>query len=308
MGEAMRLEIGESLNRWLQRYPQFDQLAETLQDALRRGLQRGAPTTKQISDFFNGTWLGHSLHAVLTDFTIGLWTTAQLLDYAAIWSDDKGLTAGADLALTVGEVAVLPTALAGIADWQYTEGSARRVGLLHALINTTAAGLVGGSLVLRSRRRAKTTLPAAQVLSTVGYLVLLTGAQLGGDLAYRFGIAVNRQAWMTPIPRFTPVLDAEELREGKPRRVLTHGRSILLVKHGQQIRAIGETCTHMGGPLAEGAVEDGRVQCPWHASVFSLENGRVLEGPATAREPVYETRVHEGKIEVRTARTSSSPG
>jgi nitrite reductase/ring-hydroxylating ferredoxin subunit len=64
----------------------------------------------------------------------------------------------------------------------------------------------------------------------------------------------------------------------------------------------------MGGPLSEGALEDDNVQCPWHGSVFSLEDGRVLEGPATAREPVYETRVHEGKIEVRTARTSSSPG
>jgi nitrite reductase/ring-hydroxylating ferredoxin subunit len=56
---------------------------------------------------------------------------------------------------------------------------------------------------------------------------------------------------------------------------------------------------HAGGPLHEGKVEDGRVTCPWHASTFNLADGSLVRGPATAPQPSYETRVQDGKIEVR---------
>jgi nitrite reductase/ring-hydroxylating ferredoxin subunit/uncharacterized membrane protein len=294
----MRIEIAEPLDRWLQSQGCFEQVASALQDKL--GAWRGqSPRNKRISDFLNGTPLGHSLHAMLTDLTIGAWTAALILDGLALIGDDERLTAGADALLGVGLASVPTTALAGLADWQYTDGRDRRVGLAHALTNTTASLLMGGSLLLRLRRRRSSGRSTACGLSTLGYLVLVAGAHLGGDLAYRFAVGVNRQAWAPPVDEFTPVLDSAALPENQPTRVEVGEQAIVLVRQGEQVYALGERCSHLGGPLAEGKVEGGGISCPWHGSAFTLADGEVQAGPATAPQPAYEVRVREGKIEVR---------
>ncbi|MGZ4137695.1 MAG: Rieske (2Fe-2S) protein [Actinomycetota bacterium] len=43
------------------------------------------------------------------------------------------------------------------------------------------------------------------------------------------------------------------------------------------------------------------MTCPWHGSEFDVCSGSVLRGPATAPQQAYETRVQDGKIEVRRA-------
>ena len=68
-----------------------------------------------------------------------------------------------------------------------------------------------------------------------------------------------------------------------------------------RLYAMGEACSHLGGPLAEGRVEGEAIVCPWHGSRFALEDGRVLDGPATMPQPCFETRVREGYVEVRRA-------
>jgi nitrite reductase/ring-hydroxylating ferredoxin subunit/uncharacterized membrane protein len=294
----MRVEIAEPLDRWLQSQGCFEQVASTLQDRLG-AWRTESPRNKRISDFLNGTPLGHSLHAILTDLTIGAWTAALILDGLALLGDDERLAAGADALFGVGLASVPATALAGAADWQYTDGRDRRVGLAHALTNTTASVLMGGSLLLRLRRRRSTGRGAARGLSALGYLVLLVGAHLGGDLAYRFGVAVNRQAWAPPIDDFKPVLDAAALPDNQPTRVEVDEQAIVLVRQGEQVYALAERCSHLGGPLAEGKVEHGCLSCPWHGSAFALADGQVQAGPATAPQPAYEVRVREGKIEVR---------
>jgi nitrite reductase/ring-hydroxylating ferredoxin subunit len=77
---------------------------------------------------------------------------------------------------------------------------------------------------------------------------------------------------------------------------------VLLLRRGERIYAIAETCSHLGGPLAEGEIEDLSVICPWHGSRFALDSGQVLDGPATFPQPCFETRVQHGQIEVRAAR------
>jgi nitrite reductase/ring-hydroxylating ferredoxin subunit len=74
---------------------------------------------------------------------------------------------------------------------------------------------------------------------------------------------------------------------------------VLLVRKGQRIYAIAETCSHLGGPLSEGTLEDLSVRCPWHGSRFSLEDGRVLEGPSVHVQPILDVRVRDGRVEVR---------
>jgi nitrite reductase/ring-hydroxylating ferredoxin subunit len=59
-------------------------------------------------------------------------------------------------------------------------------------------------------------------------------------------------------------------------------------------------CNHLGGPLEEGTIEDGCITCPWHQSMFRLDDGKNYRGPAAVPQPVYETRVTaDGFIELR---------
>ena len=74
-------------------------------------------------------------------------------------------------------------------------------------------------------------------------------------------------------------------------------QAVLLVREGQAIRAIGATCTHYGGPLAEGIVTAGEIRCPWHHACFDLATGRP-RGPAIAPLPCFDVVVGAGKIRV----------
>ena len=80
------------------------------------------------------------------------------------------------------------------------------------------------------------------------------------------------------------------------------GTDILLYRREGRIFALANRCSHRGGPLHKGRVADGTVRCPWHLSTFSLEDGSILQGPATAPQPCYQTRVRDGAIEVREPR------
>jgi nitrite reductase/ring-hydroxylating ferredoxin subunit len=94
-------------------------------------------------------------------------------------------------------------------------------------------------------------------------------------------------------------MNAADLPENELLRVDANGTNVLLVKQDNQIYAVNETCSHAGGPLAEGKLEGDTVVCPWHGSRFCLKDGRVIDGPSTYKVPSYEVRQNAGKIEVR---------
>ena len=127
-------------------------------------------------------------------------------------------------------------------------------------------------------------------------------AYLGGHLVFKDKIGVDHTADHSPPENFVSLLAESELRENELRRVDVNGMPVLLVRRGQRIYAIAETCAHLGGPLSEGKLEDTTVRCPWHGSRFALEDGRVLEGPSVHAQPVLEVRVRDGQIEVRGAK------
>jgi nitrite reductase/ring-hydroxylating ferredoxin subunit len=197
--------------------------------------------------------------------------------------------------LAVGLTGAVAAAVTGLTDWQATDGNARRVGLAHAIANTTGAVLFTASLVLRKQQHRV----AGRLFSLLGYAVALGAAYLGGNLVYSKRIGVNHAPEEELPGDFVRVLAADELREGELQRVEANGVRVVLLRRGAMIFAIAEICSHLGGPLAEGELQGNTVRCPWHGSRFSMEDGRVIDGPATHPQPCLEARVRDGQIEVR---------
>jgi nitrite reductase/ring-hydroxylating ferredoxin subunit len=70
---------------------------------------------------------------------------------------------------------------------------------------------------------------------------------------------------------------------------------LVLVRQGETILALHDTCAHAGGPLNEGKLLDGNVvECPWHYSRYRMSDGLVLRGPSVYDQPAYEVRRREG--------------
>jgi nitrite reductase/ring-hydroxylating ferredoxin subunit len=73
----------------------------------------------------------------------------------------------------------------------------------------------------------------------------------------------------------------------------------MLYRHRGGVYALDNVCSHAGGLLSRGTVDDLAVTCPLHGSRFALADGRVVRGPASQPQPVLRTRVRNGWIEVR---------
>jgi len=269
----------------------LDRLSDALQHWVQVPFQ--GPGADRLKDFLHGTWLGHPLHPVLTDVPIGAWACTAALDMV-------GQEDAADATLAIGILAALPTAFAGAVDWAETDSQIRRTGVVHGLLNTAAVVLFSGSLVARRADRRGLGL----VLSAVGLSVMSTAAWLGGDLVYRLGTGVSRDAWLPPVPDFQPLMPLADLPEGRltgaELQVEGEPQRVVLLRHGPNVLATSAVCTHEGGRLDEGQVVDGDcVVCPLHASEFDLASGSVRRGPATAPVMAFEVRIRDGRIELR---------
>jgi nitrite reductase/ring-hydroxylating ferredoxin subunit/uncharacterized membrane protein len=255
------------------------------------------PLGRRAKNFLHGTWLGHPLHPALTDVPIGAWTTALALDLLEALGGRDEVGPGADAAVGLGLLGAVGAALAGLTDWEATGGQARRVGLVHGLLNLGVAGIYGASLLAR-RRGAR---GLGRGLAGAGFAVANYSAYLGGHLVYaeRIGATHSHDRMQSPPAEFVPVLPEAELREGELRQVVAQGAPVVLARLGGRRYALDDTCSHLGCSLADGQLEGDSVRCPCHGSRFALADGRVLDGPATLPQPAYETRGRDGQIEVR---------
>src|SRR5215475_15103878 len=100
-------------------------------------------------------------------------------------------------------------------------------------------------------------------------------------------------------PDFRQVIAIAELAEGAMLRGQVDGTPALLVRHGGALSAIGATCTHYGGPLAEGLVVGDTIRCPWHHACFSLPTGAMLHPPALNSLPCWKVEQHAGMAFLR---------
>lgn len=102
------------------------------------------------------------------------------------------------------------------------------------------------------------------------------GGYLGGYLSFSRGLGVNNAFHQHPPEDWGPAVAEAELAEGSAVRAEVGGATVLLYRTSRQIYAIGSRCSHAGGPLEQGSVDEAActVRCPWHQSVFRLERRR----------------------------------
>ncbi|MFF9203666.1 Rieske 2Fe-2S domain-containing protein [Streptomyces sp. NPDC014986] len=281
MGQNRMLSLLDALER--------DPRADAAIDALTRWV-RALPLGR-VRDGLHGRWLGHPVHPLTVQVPIGSWMSAAVLD---LW---PGRSRGAGLLVGVGLAAAGPAALTGAVDWSELRSRQKRVGLVHAVANTTAVALYGASLLCRLTGRAG----AGRATGFLGLTAVGLGGMLGGHLAYRQAAGANHAEEVPYVvgEGWHRIGGVDEFPAGQPVRRTVDDVPVLVVREpGGTFHALAERCSHLAGPLSEGTVADGCVRCPWHGSVFRLSDGWNVRGPATAPQPAFDTRVVDGHVEV----------
>ncbi len=98
---------------------------------------------------------------------------------------------------------------------------------------------------------------------------------------------------------FVRVADTHDIQTSQMKEVQIDGQDVCIANAGEKYYAIGNVCTHEGGPLADGVLESYEVECPWHQSKFDVRTGEVTSPPTSEPEPTYEIKVDDNSILVR---------
>jgi nitrite reductase/ring-hydroxylating ferredoxin subunit/uncharacterized membrane protein len=289
MAETLMQRVVEAL-------PFLDDIADDVQPKVQEAVAAGGTTARDVLD---GVWLEAPLHPVLTDVPVGAWTAALVFDGLDIATGREPVRHAADASLVFGTLGALGAAVTGLSDWRYLSGGSRRMGVAHALLNTIGLVLSIVSIILRASGRRN----AGRLTFLTGYSISGMAAHLGGELSYHYGLRVDRNVFQGAGPdEFVPVLDESELAQDDLRRVEVEGVGVLISRSSAgEVCAIAATCNHFSGPLEAGEREGDTVVCPLHNSRFELCSGKVIDGPAIFPQSRYETRVRDGKIEVKAA-------
>ena len=177
-----------TLNRTAERVARLIEEAEVL-DPLATAVARVLSPLRRLgalSELLGGAPLGHPAHPAAVLLPLGAWSSAALLDLV-------GGEASRDAAATrvgLGVLAATPAALTGAKDWLDTDGPARRVGLVHALTNSTALACFASSWWARRAGRHR----RGVALGLAGCGVVTLSAWLGGHLTYARGVGVRAGA------------------------------------------------------------------------------------------------------------------
>jgi len=267
----------------------LDAPAKTLGKTVRTVIRPGP-----VKNALSGSWLGHALHPLLTDVTIGSFSSAVALD----WLGGEQSEPAAQRLIGLGLLSALPTVSSGYSDWADTEvanEAVRRIGVVHATGNFTAASLFAASWLARRRGDHG----RGRALALAAGTVLAGAAYLGGHMTLAEGVGVDHTTFEEGTQEWTVVLEDAQLGDGEMRCVEADGTAVMVARNGGALYALSNRCSHRGGPLHEGTLDAGTVTCPWHDSVFDLRDGALIHGPAAYPQPAWDARVRMGRIEVR---------
>ena len=220
-------------------------------DPLGKTLGKTARTIfkpRRLKEALSGSWLGHPLHPVLTDVTVGTFTSAVLLD----WLGGERSRPATERLIALGLASTVPTVASGYSDWADTEvasDAVRRIGIVHSAANATASWLFAASLVARRRGGS------GRALALAGGATLVGSGYLGGHMTFAEGVGVDQTTFEEAIDEWTAVLDDASLGEGEARCVEAGGTAVMVVRREGALYALSNRCSHRGGPLHEGELD-----------------------------------------------------
>jgi uncharacterized membrane protein len=216
---------------------------------------------KYLQDFLNGSWLGHSLHAVLVDVVIGAATAALLLDLLRVFFGIDDLEVATTWVIGLAALSALGAIVTGLTDYKDTapNSSERDITGFHGLINIVATVFFAVSFFLRLGDGHD----AAFWVLLIGYLVVSVGGYIGGHVVFKYGYMVNHNAFSRPkrAKEFTAVAPIADVADGVPTKVMFGSTGLVVVRRGDVVHALVERCSHAGGPLSEGELKDDTITC-----------------------------------------------
>jgi nitrite reductase/ring-hydroxylating ferredoxin subunit len=211
---------------------------------------------------------------------------------------------------SLGLGSALMAAVPGLIDYVFAvppKSSAHDRATKHMLANLSAVGLFAAARM--ARRNPDAAPPAwAAGLEVCGAGLLAVGGWMGGTLVYRNQIAVDHRyadAGKWHVESLGPeqldgheidVGSADELKIDQMKLLRAGARRIVIARIESGHVAFDDRCTHKGGPLSDGALACGTVQCPWHGSQFDVTSGSVRRGPAAEPIATYEIRERDGRL------------
>jgi nitrite reductase/ring-hydroxylating ferredoxin subunit/uncharacterized membrane protein len=240
----------------------------------------------------------HPIHPMLIPFPFAFLTGGWGFGVAAALSGNRDLKTVSHYLVPAGIAAGLIAAVPGVIDYTMTvppRSSARARATKHALTNVAALSLFATGWWL-SRRSQRRTVPV--FFQTLGAAALSVGGWMGGTLTFRNQIGVdhryaNAGRWHeeTVEPADAVALDRIGDGLGVNQMELVHagGTRVVVARTEDGIAAFDDRCTHRGGPLSDGTLICGIVQCPWHGSQFDVRTGEVKCGPAKEAIGTYSS-------------------
>ena len=251
---------------------------------------------------------GHPIHPMLIPFPFAFLTGAFLFDVAGWYVNDIGLARTGTHLTLAGIGTGLLAAVPGVIDFFGSvpaQSSAKTRATKHAITNGTALALFALSWLTRHDGAVSV---ATLGLQFIGLALLCLAGWMGGTLVYRNQIGVdhrhaNAGKWQEiSVPRTRDaivVAETDDLERDQMKLVHVDGTRIVLGRTEEGYRAFDDRCTHKGGPLSDGVLICGTVQCPWHGSQFAVDNGEVKCGPAKKKIATHTVQESNGQVRLR---------
>src|ERR1051325_381327 len=250
----------------------------------------------------------HPIHPILVSFPVAFFTAAFIADAVSFCVPAWNFTAIAFLLEGAGVMTALIAAIPGIIDFIYVippNSSAKKRGAMHGILNVTATCIFAMVFFLRMNSSPHALI--VLLCELAGVVLVVIAGWMGGTLVYRNQIAVdhryaNAGRWKEKSVDISKVLDLHEVNrlQVDQMKLLDSGeKRIVTARTENGLVAFSDRCTHRGGPLSDGVMICGTVQCPWHGSQFDVHTGKVKAGPAKANIKTYSLTVDNKEKSVR---------
>ncbi|HEY6162008.1 MAG TPA: DUF2231 domain-containing protein [Bacteroidia bacterium] len=250
----------------------------------------------------------HPIHPILVSFPVAFFTAAFIADAVSFCVPAWNFTAIAFLLEGAGVMTALIAAIPGIIDFIYVippNSSAKKRGAMHGILNVTATCIFAMVFFLRMNSSPHALI--VLLCELAGVVLVVIAGWMGGTLVYRNQIAVdhryaNAGRWKEKSVDISKVLDLHEVNrlQVDQMKLLHSGeKRIVTARTENGLVAFSDRCTHRGGPLSDGVMICGTVQCPWHGSQFDVHTGKVKAGPAKANIKTYSLTVDNKEKSVR---------